>query len=367
MYLFDINSVPTTAKMVSGVDTTYYNYETTPDYVNLFLDIVDQIEDAKSLYLKRDIPYKNSEITVEINTFKFTFGGYKEGFYWLNSIDSYFTMGFKDSNKMRHMNDIQVQINAIGIYTYGLTAMLKLADSVVEGFVTGYKPITRMDFNTFVQINFSWLTSDMFIARQLKRERLRDKTNGTKSWTIYIGDNPFLLRIYDKLAEMKQSKKKEIMEEYFLNNGLELDKPITNIEFEMHRKHLKRFNIKTVDDALANAEALFKQAMDDIRLVNLESITKNELISNNRCRAKTLPIWEYIRDNYSAKEFLQLDLPLERIKRKVYTYDADDAIRDFIAFEHRCNIHGITVDEWFMEAVGRQKTYEEKERIRRAG
>ena len=33
-----------------------------------------------------------------------------------------------------------------------------------------------------------------------------------------------------------QGKKKDLMNEYFLNNGFKLDEPIFNIEFEMRRK-----------------------------------------------------------------------------------------------------------------------------------
>ena len=359
MYPFDITSLPLTAKTVGGIDTLYFFYETNQDYDNLYLDIIDQIEDGKAYYLKKDIPYKNNDIAVEINGFKFSYGGFKDGFNWLNSIESLFTFGFKDPKKMRQLNDIQVQINSIGNYSIGLKSTLALADNVVKGYVTGLRPITRMDVNVFVQFNFSWAKTDMFIARQLKREKYVDIQYGRKTQTLYIGDKPFLLRMYDKLAELKKSKKKKIMEEYFQNNGLSLDKPITNIEFEMHRSHLKRFNIKTVDDALANAETLFRQSMDAIRLVNLETLTENELLSDNRNRAETLPIWDHIKESYSIKEFLQLDMPLERMKRKLYAYTADDAVLDFIALEHKCNMHGTQLDYWFYEEVKRQKSHKE--------
>lgn len=361
MYSFDINTLPTTAKTVGGIDTLYFFYETNADYINLFLDIVDQIEDGKAHFSKKDIPYKNNDIAVEINGFKFYYGGFKDYFYWLNSIDSLFTFGFKSPDTVRQLNDIQVQINAIGNYSIGLSSVLALSDNVVKGFITGLRPITRIDCNVFVQYSFSWVDTEMFIARQLKRERYRDIVHGRNSQTIYIGDNPFMLRMYDKLAELKKSKKKEIMEEYFLNNGLSLDEPITNIEFQMHRAYLKRYNIKTVDDALSNAETLFKKGMDAIRLVNVTTVTENELSSDNRYRAKTLPIWEHIKENYTVKDFLQLSLPLERVKRKLYTYTGDDAIKEFMALEHKCHLNGIRLDYWFFEEVKRRKIFKDPE------
>lgn len=362
MHSLDLNTLPATAKTVGGIDTLYYFYETNADYINLFLDILDQIEDGKALFAKKDIPYKNNDIAVEINGFKFYYGGFKDYFYWLNSIDNLFTFGFKSPDTVRQLNDIQVQINGIGNYSIGLSAVLALADNVVKGFITGLRPITRMDCNAFIQGDFSWVNTDMFIARQLKRETIiKEIALSRRNETIYIGGNPFLFRMYDKRAELKKSKKKEIMNEYFLNNGLSLDEPITNIEFEFHRPYLKRYNIKTVEDALANAETLFKQSMDAIRLVDLSSVTDKELSSDNRYRAKTLPIWEHIRDSYTVKEFLQLNLPLERIKRKLYSFTGEDAIKEYMSFEHKCHLNGIRLDYWFFEEVKRRTTFKENE------
>lgn len=352
MYIFDSNTFPQTAKTINGIDTLYYFYETNSEYDNLFLDILDQIEDSKAKFLKRDIHYNNNDIEVVINNHQFLYAGKKEGFYWLNSITSLFTFGFKDPKTNRNLNDIQVQLNAMAIYTIGLTAVLKLADDVVKGFITGLRPITRVDLNTFVQADFSWVKTDMFIARQTKRETIfKEMGRSRRTETIYIGDNPFLLRMYDKVAEMANSKKRSAMEEYFLTNGFSLSEPITNIEFEIHRAYLKQLNIKTVDDVLKNAETLFKQSMDAIRLVNLDSLTELERLTNNRNRAETFPIWEHIKESYTIKEFLQLDLPLERMKRKMYQYSELNAIKEFIAFERKCYINQIMIDRYFFDEV----------------
>lgn len=67
------------------------------------------------------------------------------------------------------------------------------------------------------------------------------------------------------------------MEEYFVINGFDLVQPIFNVEFEMHRSHLRAFSIITVEDALQNAQKLFKQAMDDIRLIDLNTISEKDI------------------------------------------------------------------------------------------
>ena len=42
------------------------------------------------------------------------------------------------------------------------------------------------------------------------------------------------------------------MYEYFANQGFDLEAPIFNVEFQMHRPHLKAFGVQTVDDLLLN-------------------------------------------------------------------------------------------------------------------
>jgi len=81
-----------------------------------------------------------------------------------------------------------------------------------------------------------------------------------------------------------------MMFEYFINNGLDIEKPIFNIEFQMHRTHLKSFGIDILKDLLANANSLYKKAMDDIRVIDISTVSEQELKNNNKNRAKTLPM-----------------------------------------------------------------------------
>ena len=41
----------------------------------------------------------------------------------------------------------------------------------------------------------------------------------------------------------------------------------------MNRGHLKQYNINTIDDLLCNAKNLFQSAMDDIRLLDIDSFS----------------------------------------------------------------------------------------------
>ena len=173
-----------------------------------------------------------------------------------------------------------------------------------------------------------------------------------KLQTLYVGKKPFLLRLYDKAEELKSSTKYTLMKEYFANNEIDIKKPLFNIEFEFHRAYLKTFDIDTVDKLLENAELLFKDSMDAIRMIDINSITDNTSKGNNRNRATTHPLWSYIKDQYSLKEFLQLDVPLERLKRKTYVYSFEDAITDHMLLARKClsNKIGISI-EFYTEVL----------------
>lgn len=339
-------------KVISGIDTLFYFYESNDLYDSFFLDILDQLEDAKGRFDKREISYSNKDLKVSISNQVFEFNGKAQGFYWFTHLDNYVTVGLKDNYTNRGLNDIQIQFTAIGIYTLGLKGLLRYVDELFKEVTTGYKPVTRADLNTFVQTDLSWLTKDMFVSRKRKYStHLKEVSSKYKLQTLYIGKQPFLLRLYDKKEELKNSSKNEMMYEYFLNNGFNDKDNIFNIEFEIHRKYLKTYNIDTVDDLLGHAEKLFKESMDAIRLVDLSTISENAINTTNRYKAETNPIWKHISDSYQLKEFLALDIPLERLKRKNYSYTIEDAMKEHVALARKFYIHGGIIDEQFYDEV----------------
>ena len=160
-----------------------------------------------------------------------------------------------------------------------------------------------------------------------------------------------MLRLYDKKEELKTSKKNELMYEYFANNGFNAKDDIFNLEFELHRKYLKTYSIDTVDDLLGHAEKLFRECMDSIRLVDLSTISKNSVDTKNRYKAETHPLWQHISDVYKLKDFLAVDMPLERLKRKNYSYTIEDSIKEHIALARKFYIHGGIIDEQFYDEI----------------
>lgn len=336
-------------KTINGIDSLYYFCESNLDYDDLFFDILDQIEDNKGVFEKKDIEYEYRDILININGTTLNYRGKKEGFHWFRDMNEFFKIGFKDKKTNRGLNDIRVQLQAVGIYTIGITSLIKfINEELLKGYVTGYNPITRADLNCFVQYDFSFLTKEMFSTRKRKYAMISEIGSSKETQTIYIGKAPFLLRIYNKREQLKKDKKKDLMYEFYMSHGFNNEDHIFNVEFELHRTHLKQYNIKTVDDLLSNAVMLFKQSMDDIRLIDINSITQKEL-EHNKYNASTLSIWKYIKDQYDIKEFLQTTLPLEKIKRAVSVYDDRKFEIELIAVLRRAFINNLNIEPHHMD------------------
>lgn len=335
----------TDTKMLSGIDSLYYFCESNTNYDDLYLEILDQLEEVKGKFLKKDIAFENKDLSILINEIPLSFLGIAEGFHWFKDMNDTFKIGFKDRYKNKGLNDIRVQLLAFGIYTIGIKSIIDFINTILlKDYITDFFPITRVDLNSFVQYDLSFITKDMFVTRKRKYSTISEIGNANTTQTIYIGKEPFLLRIYNKKEELKKSNKKDLMYEYFSNNDFDIEQPIFNIEFELHRTHLKQFNINTIDDLFLNAKNLFQQSMEDIRLVDISNITTKDIENNTKNRAETLPIWSFIKENYKLDSFLQNQLPLERIKRKISVYNENKFEFEFIALLRKAYINNLTLD-----------------------
>lgn len=333
-------------KMLHGIDSLYYFCESNENYDDLYLEILDQVEEKKGIFEKKDIEFENNDIHILINDIPLNFLGVAEGFHWFKDINEFFKIGFKDKYKNRGLNDIRVQLQGVGIYTIGIKSLIDfINNSLLENCVTGYYPITRADLNCFVQYDFSFVTKEMFVTRKRKYSTISEIGNATTVQTLYVGKEPFKLRLYNKKEELKKSKKKDLMYEYFANNGFDLEKEIFNVEFELHRTHLKTFNISTIEELLSNAVNLFKQSMDDIRLVDISNITENDIKNNSKSRAETLDIWEHIKTSYKLDDFLQIQLPLSKVKRAISIYDDTKFELEYIALLRKAFINNLNMDK----------------------
>lgn len=339
-------------KMIHGIDALYYFCHTNEDYDDLFLDILDQIEHIKGKFEKRYIEYENSDINITVRDTPLTFKGKAEGFYWFMDMNEFFKIGFKDKATNTNLNDIRVQLQGIGIYTVGIRSLVNFINNdLLKDYVDdNYFPITRVDLNCFIQYDFSFLTKEMFATRKRSYSMISEIGSSTTTQTIYVGKKPFLLRLYNKKEELKKNSKKELMYEYFANNGFDIEQDIFNLEFQMHRGHLTQFNIQTIDDLFKNAVKLFKRSMDDIRLIDTNTVSDDAVKHNNKHRADTHKLWEHIKESYDLKEFMQTTLPLDRIKRAITIYDDHKFKIEIVAVLRRAFINNLVVEPEHVDA-----------------
>lgn len=331
--------------IISGVDALYYFAQSGAHYDNFYLDILQQIEDKKSEFSALNYAYNDNDIIVTINTIDVKLSGMgRDGFVWFNH--DFFRVGFKDSEKSPNIHNIRVQLNSIGIYTLGLKSLVKYINTkLLKGALlsTNYFPITRIDVNMFVQHNFNYLTKEMILSKKKTHSaNITERTTGYELETYYVGKKPFLLRVYNKLKELAGSSdiKKELMHNYFLINKLDTRKSIFNVEFEFHREFLKQYDIDTIEDALSRSESLFKMGCELIKVIDISSLTTEQINSTNRSRADLLPIWDYISKSYDNNEFMQVTTPLEKIEKISYKYSLEDARKPLKRLMTRLLLHG---------------------------
>jgi len=338
--------------LICGIDTLYYFIETNKKYENMFINIVEQIEYKKAYFESQDIEYKDTDIFININGASLQYLNKAEGFYWFKDISEFFRVGVKDNFSNAKLHNIRIQLQGIGIYSIGLKPLLSfINDEIFQDISTGLYPITRADINCFINYDFSFIDKSMFATRKKRYFSISEFGSANKIETIYVGKSPFMLRLYDKQLELSKSSKKEMMYEYFTNNGLDTKLSIFNIEFELHRTHLKAYEIKTLDDLLSNANNLFKKAMEDIRLIDKNSITDKDIKNNSKSRATTLPIWDYVKENFNIDTFMQYSAPLQRIRLKTIIYDENRFIDDLNNLMKKAMTHQLDISSEFLTIV----------------
>ena len=216
-------------------------------------------------------------------------------------------------------------------------------DVILTECITGYRPITRVDLNSFVQLDLSFIDESMFATRKRDMD-IRKKLHSKIMQTIYVGKKPFLLRIYNKRDELEKSLKQRMMKMYFEDNAFDYDQPIFNVEFELHRQFLRTYDIDTLDDLLKNAVKLFGECIDAIRLIDNDTVT-----ATNRYRASTHPIWTKIKSDYSLKQFMQSSEIFEKLARKQYIFELEDFEKEFKGLTKRAYMNSLPISSELFE------------------
>lgn len=333
----------TELKTLPGIDTLYYFCETNDSYPKFYTEIEKALYEANEKMEIFGIDYASTKLTIQINNNPFSYLGKAEGYLWFIDLSTLFKIGFKDHETNTNLHNIRVQLLANAIYAVGIKEVMKHIDGVLNGYITEYKPITRVDLNSFVQLDLSFIDESMFATRKRDMD-IRKKLLSNIMQTIYVGKKPFLLRVYNKRDELEKSLKQKMMKIYFEDNGFDYEKPIFNVEFELHRQFLRTYDINTVDDLLANAVKLFGECIDSIRLIDNDTVT-----ATNRYRASTHPIWEKIKSDYTLKQFMQSSEILQKLARKKYIYELEDFEKEFKALTKRAYMNSLPISMEIME------------------
>ncbi|WP_108062611.1 hypothetical protein [Poseidonibacter lekithochrous] len=91
--------------------------------------------------------------------------------------------------------------------------------------------------------------------------------------------------------------------------------------------------------------------MEDIRLIDINSISENAVKHNNKHRGNTHPIWEKIKSEYLLEDFLQIQLPLQRVKRAASIYDDYKFKLEYISLIRRAFINNLNIDTEYLELL----------------
>ncbi|MFP4332947.1 MAG: hypothetical protein ACLFQJ_06560 [Campylobacterales bacterium] len=303
-------------KIACGVDTLYFFIETIAEYIDLYKEIESEIQSKIAYFSEKKLTYENRDIMIQVGEYTLEYLGSAKGFIFLAESNDYFKVGFKHPHKQQNLHNIKVDLKSKAIYTLGLPTILENIKSSILGRCAKGFHISRADINCFINYDFSSFTSNDFVSRKRKWRNIKeDRGSSSKAQTIYIGNNPLKLRLYDKKAELKRDEHKELfMFEYFLLHGLSLHEPIWNVEFEVHREEFKSYSILTIDDFLSKIEMLFKTFTKDIRLAYVYRLSDSEIKNRHRNRAKSIEVWEYIHKNFTISLFQQSFDKLRKIR-----------------------------------------------------
>lgn len=315
-------------KTISGVDTLYYYLPSKDYYLSFFTDLEAQIL-AKQEELGGYIP--KDTFIVTIGEKEFFYNGRSKGFYFFVDTARWLRVGFKHPSTITNVHDISVQLESGGIYLLGMVNLLKYINHTLLASIAIPSPqVTRLDFNIFCQYDLSQLINKEYIVSRKKYNR-RDDGGRRGYQSLKIGKAPFLLRLYDKKEELKNLEKRSLMEYFFVQNGLNLNEPIWNFEFECHRDFLKGFKIESVEDALSNAEMLFHRFMKMIRLIDISTLSQKDYEGQRLHRGKTHALWEYIDKSYTFNAIPQSYEMLERVLPPKKIYDSRAFMKEFTA------------------------------------
>jgi hypothetical protein len=327
----------------SGIDSLYYFIQSNSAYEAFYhysiFSVVEQSKDANGGFIPK------GSLKIIISDIEFVYYGKEQGFYFFGDDVGMFRVGFKDPKTNTGVQDIRIQLQGLGIYALGLVHLVEYINTnILKEITEPFYFVTRVDLNIFCQFDLGSIIEPEHITT---RKRKFSRVIGTKNRyeTLYIWKPPARIRIYDKFIELdKTTAKFYFMKLYFEQHGIKVKDPLWNFEIECHRDFLKQYKISTLDDLLGNVQTLFHKCMEQVRLVDISTISKKDFEANRLYKADTHSLWEYLDSSYTFNATKQNTIPLERIVYAPKELTIRDFLQDFRALISKYEEHSVMID-----------------------
>lgn len=334
-------------RIVSGIDALYFhinvNYvDYSLFYENILLNRVLEDDDTLSmLSYSYDKQYTIFQYSICLS----------EGISPSESDFKFCKIMFKNLNTADNLDSIKIQMNSSALQIFTIDKIKsKIENKLNEfGLTINDTKINRLDLNAYINgFSFDWLDFEYFNTLSRKSEK-EFSTNNNKYdsgvlQTFYLGSrdsSSLMLRIYNKWAELSALKRSDINSsmlkdtlidlkfKYKYSEPVDRDLPLWNIEFELKREQLRRFNINTLEDVTHLTNSLFKYLVTkSIKLLDRKKV----LGDTNTNKIPIHTVWKQLEDEYIYNSSEILDI--EKIKLPNYRRDRkwlQNRIREFLS------------------------------------
>ncbi len=109
---------------------------------------------------------------------------------------------------------------------------------------------------------------------------------------IRIGEGDIMLRIYDKVLEIKRNGSKQSLFASVWGKASYNDTPVTRVEFQLRKNVLKQFQIKTLEDLTMKRDGLWKYCTHDWARLSQHPIDRK---NRHQDRARIHDFWHFIQ------------------------------------------------------------------------
>lgn len=315
------------AKSISGIDALYFyvkvDYEHYTSFYHNFL-LKGKISNLDNIILNSsDYSKQFTYYTYNINI---SSKGYSPNILPLCRI------GFKNLNQKDNLDSIVVQMDSSMMNYLGYKTAVDLVLNFIR--LISLDPIStkvsRIDLNTYVTgHNFEYVNYDLFSTRSRISGTIQPICKDGVIETFYMGSrstDSVFMRIYNKSKELAALGKKDFISSVFkkllienrfkskYGDLVEIGSNLWNIEFEVKRGTLRRYNIHTIEDFFNNVDSLHYDIVNN----NFRMLTKSKNKINNS-RIETSDIWKTI-----TKEYHVFNEPVKIDKEKLKVYKKDE-------------------------------------------